>query len=152
MVVASINQGRTFRMSQRYILIFMLLPIAFISCGCGEEEVTIQKICEKWGKCSTIFLPDLMECPYKSYDVLSKDCLEGLDRHICTEIDPEALEDLANTCWPECTPNGITCRGDYRVLCEGREHVVDCAKFCDEHGSSGTCGEETAGTYECICE
>jgi hypothetical protein len=97
-------------------------------------------------------MPELMECPYRNYDVFSKECLEGLNRHMCSEISPGVQEELADTCWPECSPSEVYCDGDHRVTCDVRERRVDCSIFCDEQGSSGTCGEETSGTYACVCE
>ena len=136
---------------QRVIII--VLSIAFFLGGCGDEEVTIEKICEKWGRCTTVFTPEFMECPYKSYDVFSQECLEGLNRIVCNyDVDMGEVYEVEMTCWPECSPETVYCRGDHRVVCDGREHVVDCVIFCDERDSSGTCGETVDGTSDCICE
>jgi hypothetical protein len=128
-----------------------LLPISLFLGACGDEEVTIQKLCDQWGKCVTVFMPEFMECPYRNYDVFSKECLEGLDRYMCSEIEPGVQEELANDCWPDCSPEPAYCDGDQRVTCDGRERRVECGLFCEEQSLTGICGEEADGTMGCLC-
>ena len=133
--------------------ISVLTAVSTILSVCGDEEVTIQKICDRWEKCQLIGPPEFTGCPYRTYDVFSKECLEGLDYAVCNQdIGMNEMNEVADICWPECSPDEVYCDGEHRVTCDVRERRVDCSIYCDEQGSKGTCGEETDGTTSCMCE
>jgi hypothetical protein len=134
---------------------YCLSIVSILMCSsCGTEDVTIEDICRKWEGCRQWDYgpPELWEvCPYR-YMQISKNCLKELDAALCSNLSVQEAEKIYDICWPECFPSITYCRGDQRVKCDGHEWVTNCNLVCESAGSSGTCGEETDGTINCICD